>query len=77
MRLCEGIPNHTYLIKGINFENTVRLRLETIGVYKGSMVRIWKKKHSGTMIIKIYGTRWAIGKTLTLGIEVEEDMNND
>ena len=60
MKLYEGNIGATYQVKSVHVnENTPLL--------------VMNKKNSGTMIIKVRGTRLALGKRITGGIEVKEE----
>ena len=49
-------------------------RLEALGVNEGTPVNILNKKGSGSVIIKVRGTRLALGKRLSEGITVREEQ---
>lgn len=38
----------------------------------GTVLEVMNKKSGGTMIVKIRGTRFALGKRITENVEVEE-----
>ena len=48
-------------------------RLEALGVNEGTPVNILNKKGSGSVIIKVRGTRLALGRRLSEGITVREE----
>ncbi len=51
-----------------------RRRLEALGVNcRSTPLLVMNKKNSGTMIIKVRGTRLALGRRITGGIEVKEE----
>lgn len=72
MRLFEGEIGRTYLVHSIDVEEKMMRRLEALGVNEQTPVTILNKKGSGTVIIKVRGTRLALGRRITEGIEIEE-----
>ena len=51
-------------------------RLEALGLNEMTKLQIQNSKRGGAFIIKVRGTRLAIGKRIAQGIEVEE-VNED
>ena len=47
-------------------------RLEVLGMLEGTRITVVNRKKRGAMIIKIRGTRFAVGENITEHIEVEE-----
>ena len=72
MTLFEGEKDLSYEIKGIHVEENINRRLEAMGMNDKTVVNILNKKRNGAMIIKVRGTRLALGKQITCGIEVSE-----
>ena len=72
MKLNEGISGCSYSIKKLSLPLRLTLRLEVLGMTGGTDVLVMNNKSHGTMIIKIRGTRFALGKGITENIEVEE-----
>ena len=62
MKLYEGKIGTTYLVESVHVEDAINRRL-----------LVMNKKNSGTMIIKVRGTRLALGRRITGGIEVKEE----
>ena len=71
MKLSEGIVNQEYVVKGIELELTAKRRLEILGMTQGARVLVLNSKKSGTKIIKVRGTRFALGAEFSKGISVE------
>lgn len=76
MNLMEGLVGHTYRVKGVTVDATITRRLEALGVNEMTPVTILNKKGSGSVIFKVRGTRLAVGRRISEGIEIEEDMRN-
>ena len=73
MTLREGTIGHSYQVTEIQLEDKVKRRLQMLGMTKGTEVWVLNNKKSGSIIMKVRGTRFAIGKRIADGILVEED----
>lgn len=62
-----------YVVTGVQVDESITRRLEALGVNEGTAVNILNKKGSGSVIIKIRGTRLALGRRLSEGITVKEE----
>lgn len=71
MTLYDGKKGGTYTVSGIELEEKEKRRLEILGLTHHSEVKILNAKKNGSMIIKVRGTRFAIGKKFALGIKTE------
>ncbi len=74
MTLREGIIGNRYQVKEIQLEDKIKRRLQMLGMTKGTGVRVLNNKKSGSVIMKVRGTRFAIGRRIAEGILVEEDV---
>ncbi len=72
MKLNEGEKEKNYLVTGVLAEKKVARRLEALGVNERTPVTVLNKKGSGSLIIKVRGTRLALGRQIAEGITVEE-----
>ena len=72
MKLNEGIIGHTYRVEGGAVNETITRRLEALGVNSMTPVTLLNKKGSGSVIFKVRGTRLAVGKRISDGIEISE-----
>ena len=72
MRSNEGIMGHTYRVERVSVNETITRRLEALGVNNMTPVTLLNKKGSGSVIFKVRGTRLAVGKRISDGIEVSE-----
>lgn len=73
MLLSEGETGKKYIISDVALKKETESRLEALGLIQGSFVEIISKKHNGAMIIRIRGTRFAIGKDISDGISVGKE----
>lgn len=72
MKLNEGVIGHTYIVKSVVVDDTITRRLEALGVNEMTPVTILNKKGSGSVILKVRGTRLAVGRRISDGIQIEE-----
>lgn len=73
MKLNEGAVGQTYIVQSVQVDDTITRRLEALGVNELTPVTVLNKKGSGSVIIKVRGTRLAFGKRISEGIEIKED----
>ena len=73
MKLYEGNIGATYLVESVHVEDAINRRLEALGVNENTRLLVMNKKKSGTMIIKVRGTRLALGRRITGGIDIKEE----
>lgn len=72
MTLLESKKGCTYRVKSVLEEENIQRRLQALGILEGTQIEILNQKKSGTTIIKVRGTRWALGEDIAKGIEVGE-----
>ena len=72
-RLNECEVGGRYVVAGVQGDESITRRLEALGVNEGTPVNILNKKGSGSVIIKVRGTRLALGRRLSEGITVREE----
>lgn len=72
MSLFEGIKGKKYEIRGVYVEEGITRRLQALGLNDGTVVTVLGRKRNGALIIHVRGTRLAMGKHISLGIEVAE-----
>lgn len=75
MSLFEGEKGNCYEVKGLYVEEGITRRLQAIGLNDGTVITVLNRKKNGALIIRVRGTRLAIGKHISQGIEVEEKSN--
>lgn len=73
MRLIEINSHECCTVKEIKLEATTQRRLEALGMTVGAKIQIMRKKSNGAVIIKLRGTRFALGKEIASGIIVERE----
>lgn len=73
MKLHEGTIGKTYLVTSVVLEDKITRRLEALGVNERTQILVLNKKRSGTIMIKVRGTRLAFGGSIADGIEIAEE----
>lgn len=74
MFLKDAKMGKDYTVTGIWLGKRVTHRLEALGMTRGTVISVINKKSSGSMVIKIRGTRFALGAKFTQGIAVRGDL---
>ena len=75
MNVSQAQKGRTYLVKKVNLEGNIERRLEMLGMTDQVKLMVLNKKNQGAVIIKVSGTRFAIGKEIADAIEIEEIEN--
>lgn len=77
MKLHEGEIGRTYIVYSVMVDDTITRRLEALGINEMTPVILMNKKGSGTVIIKVRGTRLALGRRIAEGIEIREAADHE
>lgn len=72
MKLYEGQKGSTLQVIHMELPVQTERRLEVLGMLEGTRITVVNRKKKGAMIIKIRGTRFAVGQSITECIEVQE-----
>lgn len=72
MKLYEGQKGSTLQVIHMALPVQTERRLEVLGMLEGTRITVVNRKKRGAMIIKIRGTRFAVGQNITEHIEVKE-----
>ena len=70
MTLVMGVVGESYSVNKIDLPEQVEHRLEAIGMTLESKVSILGRKDRGTVILKVRGARFAVGRGISRKIEV-------
>lgn len=70
MTLQQGKAGSQYLVKDLDLPVELERRLEALGLIEGTTISILRKKRHGAMIIKVRGTRFAVGLGISTHIGV-------
>ena len=66
MNVSQAQKGRTYLVKKVNLEGNIERRLEMLGMTDQVKLMVLNKKNQGAVIIKVRGTRFAIGKEIEM-----------
>lgn len=72
MKLIEGCMGVTYVVESVELPVQMERRLQALGMTEGTSVTVMNKKKRGAMVIKVRGTRFAIGKMIGENIKIRE-----
>lgn len=72
MTILETQIGSWYQVENIREKDSVQRRLEALGILEGTKIQILNRKKNGSTIIRVRGTRWAVGREIARGIEVGE-----
>ncbi len=70
MTLEDSEIGKSYRILKIDLDERVTRRLEMLGMTHDTDIRVLNKKKNGPVIIKVRGTRFALGRGFTRGIVI-------
>lgn len=70
MKLAQGIIGRTYEVEETNLPLGVEKRLEALGMTRGTKIEVLNSKSGGTLIIKVRGSRFAVGCGIAAKISV-------
>lgn len=71
MSLFEGTKGSSYEILGLCVEEGITRRLQALGLNDGTVITVLNRKKNGALIIRVRGTRLAVGRHISQGIEVK------
>lgn len=71
MPLSAGVIGGRYKVECIDLPENIEKRLEALGMTRHTEVSVLNAKNHGVLIIKLRGTRFALGRSITENIEVE------
>ena len=70
MTLDKAAVGDTPTVEKMDLPTPVEHRLEALGMTIGTRVAVLGRKDKGTLILKVRGTRFAMGRGITQKIEV-------
>ena len=70
MTLDQGTVGQSYTVADMDLPQQVEHRLEALGLTVGTKISVLGSKDRGTLILKVRGTRFAMGRGITQRIEV-------
>ena len=72
MLLKDAQIGRTYVVQEIRLPFQLERRLEALSMTRQTPVSVLNRKGKGILIIKLRGTRFALGYNITQNIEVKE-----
>lgn len=73
MILQEGAAGARYKVEKLELPVKLERRLEALGLIEGSEIAVLRKKRRGAMIVKVRGTRFAVGYGISSHIFIQEE----
>lgn len=70
MYLCDGKIGNEYKVEDIDLPVNIEKRLEALGMTCGTSIAVQNSKSRGVLIVKVRGTRFALGRNITKNILV-------
>ena len=70
MTLDQGRLGQSYIVSRIDLPGQVAHRLEALGMTLGTQVLVLEKKEKGPSVLKVRGSRFALGRGITGKVEV-------
>lgn len=77
MQLNEGEVGKKYKVEEMHLTLEVERRIEALGMTCGTVVTFMNKKRHGAIIIKVRGTRFALGRSIAEHIQVKEVQEDE
>lgn len=72
MTLLEGRTKQTYKVLETKEPQAIERRLEALGLISGTPITILNRKRQGAVIVKVRGTRFAMGREIAKGIIIAQ-----
>lgn len=77
MILKDAQIGRTYTVETVRLPFQLERRLEALGMTRRTSISVLNRKGKGILIIKLRGTRFALGYNITKNITVEEGETNE
>ena len=72
MLLKDAQVGRTYIVEAIHLPFQMERRLEALGMTRQTSISVLNRKGKGILIIRLRGTRFALGYNITKNITEEE-----
>lgn len=73
MNLTDAKMDKIYHVDKLDMDLNTRRRLEALGMTKETSIVVLGRKRNGSLVFKIRGTRFAIGRKIAEGIKLKEE----
>ena len=74
LELSHGKIGGQYIIEHMDLPMNIEKRLEALGMTHGTCISILNSKSHGVLIVKVRGTRFALGRNITRNIQVRSEQ---
>ena len=71
MLLSDAVMGESYIVENIHLPFETERRLEALGMTDRTRISVLGRKGRGILIVKLRGSRFALGAAITHNIEVE------
>lgn len=72
MTLASARLGGTYTVIDLGLDMVTRRRLEALGLTRGTKIKLLNRNRSGSVIIMVRGSRFALGKNIAELIQMRE-----
>lgn len=72
MTLASARLGGTYTVIDLELDMVTRRRLEALGLTRGTKIKLLNRNRSGSVIIMVRGSRFALGKNIAESIQMRE-----
>lgn len=72
MTLENALIGRTYIVESIDLGRVTARRMEALGLTRGTVIKLLNKSRNGSIIIKVRGSRLALGKEIAASIQIRE-----
>lgn len=72
MELKDAEIGKSYIISSLELDHVTLRRLEALGLTRGTVVKMLNRNYSGSVIIKVRGSRLALGNLITKAVYMKE-----
>lgn len=70
MNVTQAEIGNYYIVNKINLTGALERRLEMLGMTSGVKMEVLNKKNYGAVILKVRGTRFAVGRKIAEAIDI-------
>ena len=77
MKLYDGLKNHTYEVNYIQVDLKTKKHLQNMGITQGVKIKIMSKLGNHAYVMRIRGSRVALGESILRKIDVNEVTKKD
>lgn len=72
LTLKDGEVTKRYQVVKLDLDLNIERRLEALGMTNDAEITVLNQKRNGAVILKVRGTRFAVGRKIAEGIQIKE-----